>query len=104
MYCFLQIDLTSHLFFVYYKQQSSLGVPRAEEDFSMPNKLYPADVLEQAQSVLAAWGEIDSQLVFGTLSHSALESDIMQARQTLSQMEALEAQLTNLRNQRDAQN
>jgi len=70
----------------------------------MPNKLYPADVLEQAQSVLAAWGEIDSQLVFGTLSHSALDGDIIKARQTLSQMEALEAQLTNLRNQRDAHN
>jgi hypothetical protein len=68
----------------------------------MPKKLYPTDVLEQAQSVLAAWSQIDAEVAFGSLTSSALNSDITQASELLTQMNALEAQLTNLRNQRDA--
>jgi hypothetical protein len=68
----------------------------------MPKKLYPTDVLEQAQSVLAAWNQIDSAVTFGSLNNGALNSDITQASQLLTQMNTLEAKLTNLRNQRDA--
>jgi hypothetical protein len=67
----------------------------------MPKKLYPTDVLEQAQSVLAAWNQIDSEVSFGALNISALNNDISQAGEFLTQMNTLEAQLTNLRNQRD---
>jgi hypothetical protein len=68
----------------------------------MSKKLYPTDVLEQAQSVLAAWNQMDDGLVYGTITNATLSADITQAGQLLSQMNALEAQITNLRNQRDA--
>ncbi len=68
----------------------------------MPGKTYPTDVLEQAQSVLDAWNQINNELVFGDLKNNALASDISQAGPLQSQMSALEIQLTNLRNQRDS--
>jgi len=68
----------------------------------MSKKLYPTDVLEQAQSVLAAWNQIDAEVTFGSLNNAALNSDIAQANQLLNQMNALEAKLTNMRNERDA--
>lgn len=68
----------------------------------MSKKLYPADVLEQAQGVLAAWNQIDAEVTFGSLNNSALNSDISQAGEVLTRMNTLEAQLTDLRNQRDA--
>jgi hypothetical protein len=68
----------------------------------MTSKPYPTDVLEQAQSVLDAWNQIDDGLTYGQITTAALSADITQAGQLLSQMNALEAQITNLRNQRDA--
>jgi hypothetical protein len=68
----------------------------------MSRKLYPTDVLEQAQSVLDAWNQMDDGLSYGAITTGALSAEITQASQLLSQMNALEAQLTNLRNQRDA--
>jgi hypothetical protein len=67
----------------------------------MPAKPYPTDVIEQAQSVLAAWNQIDAKVVFGTLTNAALTTDITQANLLVTQMNTLEAQITNLRNQRD---
>ena len=67
----------------------------------MPNKLYPADVVEQAQSVLDAINQIDAAMNIGTVTNATLGAAIAQAAPLLSQMNALEAQLTNLRNQRD---
>jgi len=58
-------------------------------------------VLEQAQSVIAAWNQIDAKVTFGTLTNAALTADITQANLLMSQMNVLEAQITNLRNQRD---
>jgi hypothetical protein len=68
----------------------------------MPGKPYPTDVLEQAQSVLDAMTQINVDMVIGSVTNITLGGDITQATQLLSQMNALEAQLTNLRNQRDA--
>ena len=68
----------------------------------MPAKAYPTDVLEQAQSVLDAWNQIDPKVTFGDLTCEALSGDITQASSIQSQMNTLEAQLTDLRNQRDA--
>ena len=81
------------------------GCPRhnikTEELINMPNKLYPADVLEQAQIVLDAINQIDEGMSIGTVTNATLSADITQASQLVSQMNALEAQLTNMRNQRD---
>ncbi|MFZ5820926.1 MAG: hypothetical protein ACOYYJ_13580 [Chloroflexota bacterium] len=68
----------------------------------MPGKPYPANVLEQARSVLDAMKQIDKGMSIGTVTHATLSADITQATQILSQMNTLEAQLTDMRNQRDA--
>jgi hypothetical protein len=68
----------------------------------MPNKLYPTDVLQQAQTVLSAWNEISTTLVFGTLTPAALTADVTAATALEAEMAKLEAQLTDKRNQRDA--
>ena len=68
----------------------------------MPAKAYPTDVLEQAQAVLDAWKEIGEKVAFGDLTSDMLSGDLAQATPLHSQMNALEAQLTDLRNQRDA--
>ena len=68
----------------------------------MPKKLYPTDVLEQAQSVSNAWNQIDDELAFGDLTLEILNNELGQAGPLQSQMDTLETQLTNLRNQRDA--
>jgi uncharacterized alpha-E superfamily protein len=68
----------------------------------MPAKPYPTDVLEQAQSVLDAINQIDGNMTIGTVTNELLSADITQANQLASQMNALEAQLTDMRNQREA--
>jgi len=68
----------------------------------MAAKPYPTDVLEQAQAVLDAWKQIDEELTFGDLNLEALQTDVGGAAPIQSQMNTLEAQLTDLRNQRDA--
>ncbi len=68
----------------------------------MPKKLYPTDVLEQAQSVANAWDQINEEMTFGELNLASLNDDLGQAGPLQSQMDALETQLTDLRNQRDA--
>ena len=68
----------------------------------MANKLYPTNVLEQAQSVLDAWHQIKEDMTFGDLTATMLSTDILQAGPMEAQMTNLETQLTNLRNQRDA--
>jgi hypothetical protein len=67
----------------------------------MPGKPYPTDIVEQAQSVLDAWKQIDAEMTVGTVTTASLSADLAQAAPILSQMNALEAQLTDLRNQRD---
>ena len=70
----------------------------------MPNKLYPTDVLEQAQSVLDALIQIDANMNVGGINSANLSTDIAAATQLVSQMNTLEAQLTNVRNERDTRN
>jgi len=67
----------------------------------MPGKP-PTDILEQAQSVLDAWNQINKTMSFGTVTNALLLADITQATLLVSQMNTLEVQITNLRNQRDA--
>ncbi len=68
----------------------------------MPYKLYPTDVLEQAQTVMSAWTQISATLAFGTLTSTVLAADITAATALEADMAKLEAQLTDKRNQRDA--
>ena len=70
----------------------------------MPNKLYPTDVLEQAQSVLDALIQIDANMNVGGVNSANLSTEIAAATQLVSQMNTLEAQLTNVRNERDTRN
>lgn len=67
----------------------------------MPKKNYPTDVLTQAQIILDAWKSINLELKIGELAHTDLEADIDKAKPIQSQLNELEAKLTNLRNQRD---
>ncbi len=68
----------------------------------MPKKLYPTDVLEQAQSVANAWSQINGEMTFGELNLASLNDDLRQTGPLQSQMDTLETRLTDLRNQRDA--
>jgi hypothetical protein len=67
----------------------------------MPNKPYPADILTQTRTVLEAWKQIDPQLTLGELTQPLLSNQLDEAGPLLAQMDALETQLTDLRNQRD---
>ena len=63
---------------------------------------YPPDVSTQASSILEAWKQIDPALKFGTLDVAALKADIDQGKALQTEIDALDAQYTSLRNQRDA--
>lgn len=67
----------------------------------MPKKNYPTDILTQAQIILDAWKSINLELKIGELAHTDLEADIAKAKPIQSQLNELEAKLTDLRNQRD---
>jgi hypothetical protein len=67
----------------------------------MPGKTYPSDVLDQARSIMEAWKQISPTLAIGELTQVNLKTELDQALPIVTQMAALEAQLTDLRNQRD---
>jgi len=66
------------------------------------SKSFPVDTLAQAQSVMEAWKEIDPALAVGELTPASLEADIQQAVPIQVELNSLDAQLTDLRNRRDA--
>jgi hypothetical protein len=70
----------------------------------MTNKLYPTDLHEQANSLLNAWNQIDGTQAFGELTPAVLSAELTEAVSLKSQMDALETQITNLRNQYHAKN
>ena len=70
----------------------------------MPGKSYPADILEQARAISEAWKQINAELAIGELTQPALNNDLNQVTPIAAQIVALETQLTDLRNQRDALN
>jgi hypothetical protein len=57
-------------------------------------------VIEQAQKALGAWNQIDSTLAFGA-SVTEFSSAVKAANAIAAQIESIETQLTNLRNERD---
>ena len=68
----------------------------------MPGKTFPNDTLDQAQTVLDAWKNIDDKATFGGTTVASLTSDLARAATIQSQMNSFEAQMTELRDQRDA--
>ena len=66
------------------------------------SKPYPADVLNQMKAAIASWQAIDPTLKFGDFSLEMMQSVLEQGEALRSQINALEAQLTNMRDQRDA--
>jgi hypothetical protein len=67
----------------------------------MTKRVFPPDVLEQAQQVLVGWGQVSATLTFGTLNAAALTADIAAASPLQVEIEKLEIQLADRRNQRD---
>ena len=66
----------------------------------MVKKLFPPDVINQAQGVLTAWNQIDESLAIGGLNAEALATDLNNAQGINSEIAQLETQLINKRNQR----
>ena len=64
-------------------------------------KLYPTDVLEQAQSMLGAWNIVGATTALGTLLPAAISADLTAAAPIEAQISSLESQLMDARNKRD---
>lgn len=71
------------------------------EKNKMPAK-YPSDIFEQGRALLEAWKSIDGPPAVGDLVPAALEAELTAIGPIYAQVDALEAQLTSLRNERDA--
>jgi hypothetical protein len=67
----------------------------------MARRVYPSDVIAQAQDVLVGWGQVSATLTFGTLNPAALTADISAAAPLEAEISKLEKQLADKRNQRD---
>ena len=67
----------------------------------MSSKPFPSDILTQARSVVKAWKKIDPALSIGELDPAALMADVQQVAPIQTDIDALDAQLTDLHNQRD---
>jgi len=68
----------------------------------MAKKLYPADTLKQAQSILGAWNEIDPALAFGPISAADLSSEVAKVQVLQEKIIRQQIELVSLRNERDA--
>jgi hypothetical protein len=67
----------------------------------MSKKVYPPDVLAQAQQLLVAWAQVSATLTFGGLTQAALTADITAAGPLQTEIDKLELLLGDKRNQRD---
>jgi len=65
------------------------------------SKPYPADVLHQMNAAIASWQAIDPTLKFGDLSLGDLQAALERGQTLKNRIDAVEIQLTDLRNQRD---
>jgi hypothetical protein len=67
----------------------------------MPNR-YPRDIEQRMRRAVAAWQTIDPAMQVGKLSVADLEAAVARGEQIKSEMGALEAQMTELRDERSA--
>ncbi|HJS17210.1 MAG TPA: hypothetical protein VJ785_00570 [Anaerolineales bacterium] len=67
----------------------------------MGKKLFPTDVINQAQGVLTAWNQISETMAFGPANRESLAEDLSAAQSVDADIAQLESQLTARRNQRD---
>ena len=67
----------------------------------MGKRIYPPDVVEQAQDVLVGWAQVSATLAFGALNSAALTADVTAAGPLEAEISKLEKQLADKRNQRD---
>lgn len=67
----------------------------------MATKLFPSDVIPQAQDVLAGWTQIGSTVAFGTLTSALLTTDVTAYAPLDAEINKLEKQLADKRNQRE---
>lgn len=65
------------------------------------SKLFPTDVVAQTQAVLEAWKKIDGTSQFGSLTPQVMAADLDRARALQVELDAMDAQLVDLRNKRD---
>ena len=65
----------------------------------MSKKSFPPNVLAQAQEVLVGCSQVSPTLAFGTLNAAALSADIMAAGTLESEINKLEIQLADKKNQ-----
>jgi len=65
-------------------------------------RLYPSDIIAQGRAVLESWQSIDATLKVGEYTPDVLDGQLEKAAPIEKQIDKLEAQLTDLRNQRDA--
>ncbi len=63
---------------------------------------YPSDIFEQGRALLEAWKSITGAPAIGDLVPAALEAELTAIGPIYAEIDALEAQLTGLRNERDA--
>jgi len=63
---------------------------------------YPSDITQQTQDVMEAWKRIDPAFKVGDLTPETLATNLAQVAPLLAAISSAEAQLTDLRNQRDA--
>ena len=67
----------------------------------MSKKVFPQDVLGQAQEVLVGWGQVSATLAFGTLNPALLTADVTASGPLEAEISKLEIQPADKRNQRD---
>ncbi len=68
----------------------------------MSNRNYPTDVADQGRAVVEAWREIDPALSLGGMTLAEMETSLSELGGIYTQLDGLDAQMTELRNQRDA--
>jgi hypothetical protein len=68
----------------------------------MTKRLFPPDVVQQAQNIIGGWNQIATPApTLGTMTATAFATEVTAATTLDAQITALEAQLTDKRNQRD---
>jgi hypothetical protein len=68
---------------------------------TMGKKIFPSDLLKQAQAVLAGWAQIGSTVTFGTLTNALLTTDVNAYAPLEAEIAKLEMLLAEKRIQRD---